>query len=130
MDEEDFLAVIGEMERQLRAHGAADIADPNNYTWRNPETGEIRMLESHKRLVLMLEAFGRKLAIEDRATYEGALSQIRETLHDVRPLGAEVETADGLMISLSGAPDLTETREDLNHFINLIREVPPRPETL
>lgn len=128
MDDEDFLAVIEELERQLRAHDASGIADPKHYVWRDDETGEYRVHEPRKRLVLMLEAFGRKLAIEDRATFQSAIAKIVDNVLAERPVGAIVETVDGRTVDLAKAPDLQDVRRELSRFIGQVHEArPPTP---
>jgi hypothetical protein len=125
MDEEDFLALIAILERQLRDIGAAELADARHYTWRDTETGDARMHDGRRRLQLMLEALDRKLAVEDRATYDAALGRINRTVRDGGLSNAIVETADGRLVSLSEAPDLSHVREDLQRLIGQILEAPP-----
>jgi len=125
VEEEDYLAVIAELERQLRDIGATDLADARHYTWRDAETGDPRMHDGQRRLTLMLEALGRKLAVEDRAIYVDALTRINRVVREGGPRSAAVETADRLLVSLNDAADLSDAREDLRRLIIEILETPP-----
>src|ERR1700761_880305 len=119
MDDEDFLAVVEVLRRQLRAVGAADIAFDGHYIWAPPEGGEARLHDPRRHLVLMLQAFGRKLAIEDRATYRLAMDGIWKHTRGRGPEGAMVIGVDSEppSASLSSAPELGEVRADLRVLI-------------
>ncbi len=127
MDDEDFLALIELLSAELRGVGAAALADPRHYTWRDGETGEMRQHGPRKRLMLMLEAFGRKLAMEDRATYHLALGRLAETLGGEGPRGAVVQGLDPEQppVDLAEVPALGEQRAELRRLIDQIREAPP-----
>lgn len=111
MSEDDFLKLIAVMARRLHDVGAADIADPSHYTLENPQTGEMQSVDSAQQLLLMLEAFSRKLAVEDYTTYERAFQQMNEVLNGEGPQDIELEAVNGKTISLSGASDLTNIRD-------------------
>ena len=77
MDENDYRALIELVETQLRDVGAPDITDARHYVSPNAETRDALLLPPKARLIAMLRAFGRLLAVEDRATYDIALTRIR-----------------------------------------------------
>jgi hypothetical protein len=125
MDEEDFLALIAVLEQQFRDIGAAELADARHYTLRDPATGDARLYDGHRRLKLMLEALGRRIAIEDRATYNTALARINGAVREGGLRDVIVEAADGRIVNLSEAPHLSDVREELRRLIAQILEAPP-----
>lgn len=129
MDEADYLAVIAVLEEQLRGVGAAELADVRHYVLRDTETGDARVPDGRTRLKLMLEALSRKLAVEDRTTYDAALARMNDTLRGEGPRSATVETVDGQLISLAEAPDLSRVREELDRlFVQILEPPPPTAE--
>ncbi len=64
MDEDDFRALIAELEAQFREIDAPELADEDQYTSRDENTGEERMLEPRERLIAMLRAFDPLAAAE------------------------------------------------------------------
>jgi hypothetical protein len=80
MEEDEYRALIEELVRQLRQVGADDVAEESNYVVTNPETGEGELLAPQERLIAMLQAFERFLAVRDGKVARGALGRIRATL--------------------------------------------------
>ena len=133
MDDEDFRALIKLLQGELRAAGAADIADERHYFRLDVEVGEPRLHDPQKRLIEMLRAFERKLAVEDRETYHRALGRMNDTLPGEGPKGAVLELAretdrDAVIIDLGAAPELGELRREAHRLIEglLERRLPPR----
>lgn len=116
MDEEDYRALIEVLSEELRMSGAADLADERHYVRPNEETGEAELMDPLKRLVEMLKAFERHVAIQDRAMYKLALQRIKDNLEGPAPEDAVVVlTQDKTIreVHLSGAPNLEDLRKDL-----------------
>jgi len=133
VEEDDYRYLIAVVQAQLRSIGAADIADDRHYLVANPDDGEARLLEPLDHLLSMLKAFERKLAIEDRRTYQKALSRINERVRGNPIRGAEyIPVRDGerelLAIDLQRAPELSELRQSLQGLIGSLLEsrLPPR----
>jgi hypothetical protein len=130
MDERDYRALIELVEERLRSVGAADLADPQHYVFF--EDGEARLLDPFNRLIQMLEALDRKMAVEDKATYDAAIRSLNRSTAGEGPRAALVELArdqeiDAVKVDLSGAPDLRETRMMLRRLIGQLRESRPLP---
>lgn len=133
MNERDYRALIELVEGQLRSIGASDLADPQHYVVF--EDGEARLLDPFNRLIQMLEALDRKMAIEDRATFDAAMESLNRSTAGEGPRAALVELArdqevDAVKVDLSGAPDLRETRMMLRRLIGQLRESRPLPGDL
>ena len=133
MDDDDYRALIDMLARELRAIGAGDIADERNYLRPAAEDGEARLHDPQQRLVEMLKAFERKLAIEDRETYDIALKRMNETLRGEGPRGAIVELGldedrEARIADLAHAPELGQVRRETNRLIGQLLEsrLPPR----
>src|SRR5690349_2803104 len=118
MDEEELEALIIVLADQFRSIGRNDLADENNYLWRDAETGEVRIREPRRRLVEMLKASERSLAVQDRATSLEAFQLINDAL----PRGQIPQRAfmvptpgsrDTAPIDLSRAPELGDLRDRL-----------------
>lgn len=125
MDEEDFRGLIELVAEELTLSGAADLADERHYTITDRETGETKLLDPTKRLVEMLRAFERYVAIQDRTVAEASLVAIQDAVRDEGPTRAVVELADDRgprEVNLAEAPDLAEVRRDINHIINRLME--------
>lgn len=133
MDDEDYQALVTEVTAQLKSIGAADIADDQHYVDVNPETGEARLLSPKKRLFLMLQAFDRYLAIQDRSTFEKAQAIFRDSLDEGQMLSAVylIPTEDGSEheVDLSKAPDLSEVREQLSALTRELFRIDRDPPT-
>lgn len=134
MDDDDFLAIIAVLETRLRDADAGDIADPRHYLDRDPETGEARMPEPRKRLIEMLLAFDRFLAVRDRQTFKESMESLRRSLGRTADFGLQdvVVVSDDVRahpVSLSETPDLSELRSDLQRLVGQLIETPypPRP---
>lgn len=122
MDEEDFLAIIMALEDQLLAIGAAELIDPRHYS--DFEAGSVP--SGKTRLLRMLSAFDRYLAIEDRRTYEKAMSRIGDAVREGHVQGAVVVLPDReRTIDLASAPDLNELRALLTALISSLHDVGP-----
>ncbi|MBB3937988.1 hypothetical protein [Aureimonas phyllosphaerae] len=125
MDEEDFRALIELVAEELTLSGAADLADERHYTVTDLETGETKLSDPPKRLVEMLSAFERYIAIQDRTVAEASLARILGAVRNEGPTRVVVELADDRgprEINLAEAPDLAEVRHDINHIINRLME--------
>lgn len=125
MDEDDYRAILVVLEEELRASGAADIAAERHYLERNTETGDARLLDPAKRSMLMLAAFGRFLAIQDRALAEQAFDTLAEFVVGEPPRRAVVELAadaEDRVVDLNDAPDLSEVRADVARLTRRLAE--------
>ncbi len=125
MDDEDFRALIEVVAEELSLSGAPDLADERHYTVTNPETGEIELYDPQKRLIEMLNAFERHLAIQDRSVAETSLNVIRRMVLGEGPSRAAVELADDRgprEIDLADAPDLAELRHDITRIVHRLME--------
>jgi hypothetical protein len=125
MDEDDYRAIIAVLEDELRASGAAELADERHYIDRDAETGDARLIEPAKRSVLMLKAFGRFLAIQDRETGRQALGTLAEYVEGDPPRRAIVELASDReyrAIDLDEAPDLSSIRADVARLSRRLAE--------
>ncbi len=132
MDDDDFRALIELLQAQLREVGAAELADDRHYLRTDGDGEEARLFDPQKRLIQMLSAFERKLAVEDRNTYDKALERMDRTLRGEGPRGAVFERARdedraAIRIDLSQAPDLRELRDQISHLIGQLMEsrLPP-----
>ena len=125
MDEEDFRALIEVVAEELALSGASDLADERHYTTTDPESGETELYDPLKRLVEMLSAFERYVAIQDRGVAEASLAMIRRAVRGEGPTRAVVELANdrgAREIDLVEAPDLAEVREDIAGIIRRLME--------
>jgi len=130
LDDEDYRALISILSEELRTVGAADIADERHYVTEDAETGELRLLIPQLRLIEMLEALDRFLAIQDGATYRAAISSISQSVDGAAPERATVLlTTDGLPreVDLSKAPELDFIRRDLRSLIGSLLDSDRRP---
>ncbi|KTT96135.1 hypothetical protein [Sphingomonas sanguinis] len=125
MNEDDYRAILAVLEEELRESGAADIAAERHYMERDPETGDARLLDPRKRSVLMLAAFGRFLAIQDRKLATQAFDTLAEFVVDGSPRRAVVELATDAeyrLVDLSDAADLSELRADIARLMRRLAE--------
>ena len=125
MDEEDYRALIDLIAGELAQSGAPDIADERHYTRTDPETGEAELYDPLKRLIEMLRAFERHVAIQDRSVAETALAVIRRAGRGEGPTRATVVLADDggpREVDLAEAPDLSQVREDITRIIHRLME--------
>lgn len=135
MDDEDFLDLIEVLEREFSEAGAEELADERLYTVPDVETGERRLLEPRKRLYEMLRAFERKLAIEDRATFNDAMGRLAENLDGRGPDRVTYEIAEdddreSLSVDLSRAAPLGELRDRIARLAQIIATIEPLPGEL
>jgi hypothetical protein len=132
MDEDDFLALISELKAQFLEIGASELADEDNYTSRDENTGEDRLLEPRERLIAMLHAFDRFLAVRDGSTFRNAMSRIRQFTNGGGPervlfLPVADESVRG-EADLSDVPDLSQVRRSVALLIEQLHSEPePRP---
>jgi hypothetical protein len=126
MEDEDYRALIDLVAEELRRSGVPDIAHERHYVYTDPETGEATLFEPQKRLTLMLEAFERHVAIQDRQVVEKSLETINRVTRGEGPRRVVVALAsDGAAreIDLAEAPDLHIVRQDLVGLIGRLREI-------
>ena len=132
MDDDDYRALIEVLSEELRMSGAADIADERHYVKQNEETGETELIEPSKRIIEMLTAFDRHLAIQDVAMYALALEKLRINIEGPSPESAVVVLAnDETMreVDLSKAPDLQDIRKDLKSLLETLGPSDLRPDS-
>lgn len=125
MDEEDFRELIEVVAEELTLSGAPDLADERHYTVVDDEAGEPKLYDPLKRLIEMLGAFERYVAIQDRNVAETSLAIIRRAVSGDVPSRAAVELADDRgprEIDLADAPDLAEVRDDITRIIHRLME--------
>lgn len=133
MNEEDFRALIEYLMGQLRSIGANDIADERHYLRSDDGGGEATLLPPRERLIAMLQALDRYLAVQDRAMYKDAMGRIAENVEQaptsVRVASFASDAAEPLEVDLANAPDLFEVRQSLNALIQQLKfqdlEPPP-----
>ena len=124
MDTDDYRELIALVEAQLREVDAGALSDPNLYSLTDPETGEQWLYPPRKRLIEMLRAFDRHLAICDRATFGRALNRMNDVVKEGRiedavfiPMSEEGEVEPR---SLGIAPELSAVREAVESLIELL----------
>ena len=125
MDEEDFRALIEVVAEEFALSGAPDLADERHYTMTDPEGGEPELYDPLKRLIEMLSAFERYVAIQDRSVAETSLAVICRAVRGDGPTRAVVELVNDRgprEIDLAEAPDLAEVRQDINYIIHRLME--------
>lgn len=128
MNEEDFRLLIDAVEARLIEAGAAELADETNYVSADENTGEERLLDPKHRLIAMLQAFDRYLAVRDNATYQNAMGRIRQNIREGSPERAMfvpvADAVESVGYDLSSAPDLSEVRLSLRRLEEQLREEP------
>lgn len=126
MDEEDFRALIADLQAQFLAVGAPELGEDDYYVVRDPNTGEERLLPPQQRLIAMLRAFDRYLAVRDAATYQDAMQRIRDHTSGEAPVQAAfVPLADETALyesSFADTPNLSEVRLLLTRLIGELGE--------
>jgi hypothetical protein len=132
MDEDDFRALIAEMEAHCLEIGASELADENHYTLRDEDTGEDRLLEPRERLIAMLFALERFMAVRDRSTFIDAMSRIRQHTSSGGPEQVFfVPVADESVRgdrAFSDVPNLFQLRRSVHSLIEQLGSEPePRP---
>jgi len=126
MNDEDFRALIAVLEEQFRSIDASDLADEAHYIQQDSESGEGFLLPPQRRLVHMLEAFDRFLAIQDRATFMDAMQRLRQHSEGEGPSRVVVipsgeDEASRVFINLAEAPNLSDIRGPLADLIRQIQ---------
>jgi hypothetical protein len=136
MEDDDYRALIDELVRQLVAVGARDLAEDGNYIIANPETGEGELLGPRERLIEMLQAFERFLAVRDGGAANIAFGSILATLRRSAETPADPPLPNGVVvelaaerdvarveISLLDAPNLGPIRNDLDVLIRQLKSL-------
>jgi len=120
--------LIDAVEARLIEAGAAELADETNYVSADENTGEERLLDPKHRLIAMLQAFDRYLAVRDNATYQNAMGRIRQNIREGSPERAMfvpvADAVESVGYDLSSAPDLSEVRLSLRRLEEQLREEP------
>ena len=128
MDQDDFRALIDELARQLRDIGAADVADEDNYRVQDESTGEERLLEPRERLIAMLHAFDRYLAVRDGSTFRDGMDRLSHFSREPPNRAVFFPVADDTVArrerDLSDVPDLSAVRENLRSLIEQLLSDP------
>lgn len=133
MTEEDFRALIILVEEQLKQIGADDVADAKHYVV-EADDGEFVLLDPFSRLVAMLEALDRKMATQDRQTYEAAMAQLNQATRGDAPHGGPYaafvefprdESSEAVKVDLGDAPSLREVRMMLRRLVGELNESRP-----
>lgn len=132
MDERDREMLALELAEDFRRLGVPELADDATYA-EDTSDGRYRP-EPRKRLILMLQALDRVVALEDAATLEDARDRLREAMDQpppelrILPMADEsVGARDPLHFDL---PRLSDVRQDLDRLIDAILrdEGTPDPE--
>lgn len=125
MNSEDFLSLIDLLTKELQQSGAGEIANPQYYVQYNPETGETRLLPPRQRLIDMLSAFERFMAVRDRATLQSSLARINALGIEGRVVAVNVlltsGEGEGEVVNLVKAPDLSEIRAQVRQLIRQLQ---------
>jgi hypothetical protein len=121
MADDDYRALIAELEAQFVQIGAPELADETYYTFRDENTGEERLLEPRRRLIAMLWAFDRFLAVRDSETYRDAIVRLQEYTHGGGPervsFAPVADTIATDLRDLSSIPDLSDLRRHVRLLI-------------
>jgi hypothetical protein len=134
MDEEDYRAIIAALAAELRAIGAEDVADEAHYIGVNSETGEPILILPQERLVAMLFAFERFLAVRDGEIGRKAIARLQQNVEGEGPMAAVLVTteetvSDRAEIDLLDMPDLGQLRSRVRILAEQIgsRDIEPPP---
>lgn len=119
MNDEDYLALIAVMQTNFRDIGAPELGDEAHYLDENPETGEARLPPARDRLIAMLWAFERYMAVRDAETYRTAMALIAESVEEppVRAVVLPLPGDEAAAIDLADAPELAEPRRRVRLLI-------------
>ena len=134
----------GNWGRQLREADIRGLSDPTLYLVRESEFVERALPHPKIRLIRMLEALERYLAISDLATYEQALATINASINEPTLTGAEIILSDDELplpeveisltderrptIRLENLPQLSKVRKKLKILIGQLDDPIPNPE--
>jgi len=133
MDEEDFLALESLLREQFGLIGAPELGDDRANTVRDDLDETPRLVDPRERVIQMLLALERRLAIQDAGTYRRSMAAIRQSTEGyvperviVEPIRRGVEPAPDLefAVDLGSAPDLSDVRQKINRLIRDLRETP------
>lgn len=126
MNEEEFLALEELLRAQFEQIGAPELGDPRSYLLREETEAPTRMRDPRSRLIEMLEAFDRRLAAEDRATFDEAMGIMSESTDGPMPERVLVEPVSQVepLVDLSATPNLRQLRSTLRQMINNLAETP------
>jgi hypothetical protein len=117
VDEYDYQSVLEYLQSEFNREGLTDLADPRNYTV--VRDGRTEIAPPRIRLVEMLRAFERFLAMRDRHTYHLALGRMMQGVHGPRPDQVLVRPAlDGESVDLSRAPDFGPIRVEIRILLD------------
>jgi hypothetical protein len=131
MDEADFRALIAAVEAHFVDIGASELAEEDHYVSRNIDSGEEQLLEPKERLIGMLKALDRYVAVRDGTTLRDAMQRIRENTRDGAPERVVfVPIADAVerdAQDFSDLPDLSQVRSALRLLIERLGVEPLDP---
>lgn len=132
MDDRDREMLAFELAEDFRRLGAPELADDAAYAEDMPD-GRYRP-EPRKRLMLMLQALDRMVALEDAATLDEARNRLQQAMDQPPPelrILPMADEASGPRNPLNfDLPRLTDVRKDLDRLIDAILrdEGGPDPE--
>lgn len=122
MDDQDRETLALELAEVFRQLGAPELADDASYAEDTPD-GRYRP-EPRKRLLLMLSALDRMIALEDATTLDDARNRLRETMDrpppEVRIVRMEDEGGEIREPLDFDLPHLGDVRRDLGRLIEAI----------
>lgn len=125
MNSDDYLSLIDLLTEKLQQSGAGEITAPQHYVEYNRETGETRLLPPRQRLIEMLAAFERFMAVRDRATLRLSLDRINVLATEGRVEEAEVLLTpgeeEGVAVDLARAPELSEIRAQVRQLVRQLQ---------
>ncbi len=132
MEEQAYLRLIELLGAELRSSGSADLANPDLYVRDDEESGERRLLPPRKRLIEMLRAFERRVAVSDGANFYLALDRINERLVEGKVENAVIipagEQGEGEPLSMSEMPNFGDLAGDLDRLIGGLVQTRDRGE--
>lgn len=122
MNRQEISELADYLESRLREIGESEIADPQHYTIEDEETGEQRLVEPRKRVVLMLEALERAAALLDRQTLDVARERLEQNVEGMEDVDILLRRVDGP--DRERAPfrfDQLETNGDMRSEFQVLR---------
>jgi hypothetical protein len=132
MNESEAEAVIAVFADRLREIGEPEIAEQDDLVFRSDD-GIVRRYDPRKRLVLMIQAFERSLALQDSSTFQVArntIDRLADGFHGAEIVIVRVpEAGDTGVIALSHAPLRMEDLPDLSDLRVRLRELAARIAT-
>ncbi len=129
MNDEDYLALITLVQANFRNIGAPELGDQSHYLGEESETGEVRLLPARDRLIAMLRAFERFMAVRDAETYRRAMTRIAEWVEEppVRAVVLPLPGDEAATIDLQDAPELSEPRRRVHLLIERLAAAEAEP---